>query len=115
VRNSGIEPRWVEVGPDDDIVAVARRIAEDEATAVDGGTVAIVLPDELAVPAAPDVLDKRVAELGIEDAKGLEFDSVVVVEPAHFGPGALYVALTRSTSRLVLVHREPLPAPLVNG
>ncbi|MEM7324825.1 MAG: ATP-binding domain-containing protein [Actinomycetota bacterium] len=47
-------------------------------------------------------------------AKGLEFDSVVVVEPARFldepnGLSLLYVALTRSTDRLTIVHQRPLP------
>jgi DNA helicase IV len=50
--------------------------------------------------------------------KGLELDSVVVVEPARIvadeaqGLRALYVALTRSTRRLTVVHAEPLPPPL---
>jgi DNA helicase IV len=43
-------------------------------------------------------------------AKGLEFDSVVVVDPdavtREAGPGSLYVALTRPTRRLVTV--EPV-------
>lgn len=51
-------------------------------------------------------------------AKGLEFDSVLVVEPARFleepnGLSLLYVALTRSTDRLTIVHRRPLPDALV--
>jgi DNA helicase IV len=112
VRRSGVLPRRVEVANGDDLVDVARRIAEEEAAAIGEGTVAILLPPERATPAAPEVLDQRIAEFGIEDAKGLEFDSVIVVEPAHFDPGALYVALTRSTARLVVVHSEPLPKPL---
>jgi DNA helicase IV len=48
----------------------------------------------------------------VERVKGLEFDSVVVVEPAAHSPGQLYVALTRTTRRLVLVHSRPLPAAL---
>lgn len=52
------------------------------------------------------------AELDVERAKGLEFDSVVVVEPAAHSAGELYVALTRTTRRLVLVHSQPLPAGL---
>ncbi len=48
-------------------------------------------------------------------AKGLEFDSVIVVEPARFldeerGLSLLYVAVTRATHRLVVAHRRPLPA-----
>jgi superfamily I DNA/RNA helicase len=48
--------------------------------------------------------------------KGLELDGVVVVEPADIVAGeqqglrALYVALTRSTKRLTVVHSRPLPA-----
>ena len=50
--------------------------------------------------------------------KGLELDSVIVVEPADIleaddrGPQALYVALTRATRRLSLVHERPLPEVL---
>ena len=51
-------------------------------------------------------------------AKGLEFDQVIVVEPARIaasqarGLHQLYVALTRAVSRLTVLHAEPLPAPL---
>jgi DNA helicase IV len=55
------------------------------------------------------------------EAKGLEFDGVVVVEPARFSDEALddaaagrllYIALTRAVQELVVVHAEPLPADL---
>jgi superfamily I DNA/RNA helicase len=58
------------------------------------------------------------------EAKGLEFDGVVVVEPARFAEDALddaaagrllYIALTRAVQELVVVHAEPLPADLVQG
>jgi DNA helicase IV len=54
-------------------------------------------------------------------AKGLEFDRVVVVEPAEIaaaepdertGLRRLYVVLTRAVTGLTIVHAEPLPAPL---
>ena len=51
-------------------------------------------------------------------AKGLEYDHVVVVEPARIagsdarGLQRLYVALTRAVSRLTVLYSEPLPAPL---
>jgi DNA helicase IV len=51
--------------------------------------------------------------------KGLELDGVVVVEPARIvsdeaqGLRALYVALTRPTQRLTVVHAEPLPPAMV--
>jgi len=63
-------------------------------------------------------LDTPVSLLALGDAKGLEFDSVVVVEPARIveqppeGMRALYVAVTRCTRRLAIVHREPLPPAL---
>jgi DNA helicase IV len=50
--------------------------------------------------------------------KGLEFDQVIVVEPARIAAGEargmhrLYVALTRAVSRLTVLHTEPLPGPL---
>ena len=56
--------------------------------------------------------------LSPEEAKGLEFDNVVVVEPTHIvascdrGLQALFVALTRCTRRLALVHAQPLPIEL---
>jgi hypothetical protein len=54
-------------------------------------------------------------------AKGLEFDRVVVVEPAAIaaaepdertGLRRLYVVLTRAVTGLTVVHSEPLPGPL---
>jgi DNA helicase IV len=51
-------------------------------------------------------------------AKGLEFETVVVAEPAHIvraeprGLHRLYVVLTRAVSALHVVHAEPLPQPL---
>ena len=51
-------------------------------------------------------------------AKGLEFDAVVVVEPAAISGGSarglrlLYVALTRAVQELVVVHHRPLPGGL---
>jgi DNA helicase IV len=53
-------------------------------------------------------------------AKGLEFDHVIVVEPARIATGEarglhrLYVALTRAVSRLTVLHTEPLPAALTS-
>ena len=70
---------------------------------------------ELRPAAAPVVV------LTPDDAKGLEFDVVVVVEPAaivaesEHGLRSLYVALTRCTSRLALVHARPLPEVLGLG
>jgi superfamily I DNA/RNA helicase len=54
----------------------------------------------------------------VAQAKGLEFDSVLIVEPAELvesstrGLNDLYVALTRATQRLAVIHSRPLPATL---
>ena len=63
----------------------------------------------------------RVTVVPASAAKGLEFDSVVVLEPAAIVAGEslrvaglrrFYVVLTRAVSRLVIVHDQPLPAEL---
>jgi DNA helicase IV len=68
------------------------------------------------VGSGASTLDVQVSVMTAVQAKGLEFDTVVMVEPAQIlaesvrGPRDLYVALTRPTSRLVIVHEDPLPA-----
>ena len=80
--------------------------------------VALIVPDELVEPALarPSGFDD-IPLLTPREAKGLEFDHVVVVEPAliaaqHQGLRELYVALTRPTRTLVVLHARPLPAEL---
>jgi DNA helicase IV len=63
-------------------------------------------------------LDDPVTVVPVSVVKGLELDGVVVVEPARIvrdevqGMRALYVALTRPTQRLTVVHAEELPEPM---
>jgi DNA helicase IV len=70
------------------------------------------------VPGASDDLTAGPVVLPPEGAKGLEFDSVLVVDPqgildaAARGASDLYVALTRATQRLHVVSPGPLPAML---
>ena len=65
--------------------------------------------------------DRQVELVPATIAKGLEFDRVVVVEPAAIvsaepdlrtGLRRLYVVLTRAVSELTVVHASPLPRPL---
>jgi DNA helicase IV len=62
--------------------------------------------------------DARLTLVPVTLAKGLEYDHVIVVEPARIagaearGLQRLYVALTRAVSRLTVLHAEPLPSPL---
>jgi DNA helicase IV len=60
----------------------------------------------------------RLTLVPVSLAKGLEFDHVIVAEPAAIAAGhsyglhQLYVALTRAVSRLTVLHSQPLPVPL---
>ncbi len=111
--------------------AVAR-LAAAERDAVGEGNVAVVVPDSLFGPIgrALDALgvdhgeaqrtgiDAQVNLVPVRLVKGIELDSVVVVEPSRIvaeepqGLRSLYVALTRATQRLAVVHAEPLPEML---
>jgi DNA helicase IV len=128
VRRAGVDPLFTEVARPGLAEAVAR-VAAGELAALGEGKVAVICPSALvdglraALPDVPDgagVLDAPVALLTVRQAKGLEFDSVVVVEPSAIvtegagatGRRALYVAMTRTTRRLHLVHADPLPPEL---
>ena len=97
-----------------------------EATAQAMSSAAEELPGGLVVAIAPAALHPAVQVaagetglvLSLDEAKGLEFDAVVVCEPGALvaehphGLAALYVALTRTTNRLTVVATGPLPAGL---
>ena len=114
-RRALAEPGSVGViGADDQIPALVRSLTR-------AGLRHVVLGGDadLTGGAAPgEDPDMRLAIVPVTLAKGLEFDQVIVVEPAritgagHSGLRRLYVALTRAVSRLFVVHAEPLPAPL---
>lgn len=131
VRDAGIAPRAIAVGDPREVVDVTVAVATEEVGSVDEGKVAVIVPEALLAPisaaihartdlagADDDLLAAPVSALTLDDAKGLEFDAVVVVEPAAIaaehphGLGALYVALTRTTTRLALVHTGELPPAL---
>jgi len=130
VRLGDAAPSIVQVAPGD----LAAGVADETARLVAelGGSVAVLTPDELVedVSTALDaagIAHGRATRSGLDDAvtvvpvsviKGLELDGVVVVEPSRIvadeqlGLRALYVALTRPTQRLSVVHSDPLPAPM---
>jgi DNA helicase IV len=124
VREEGVAPRAVQ-----GLAAVPGVVKEELAEMSDGGRLAVIAPGnriaELAqaLPAAvpgdrAEVLDSPVALLTVGQAKGLEFDRVVLADPAGIldqspaGGHDLYVAITRATHRLTIVHDAPLPATL---
>jgi hypothetical protein len=96
-------------------------LAEAARLGAEEGLVAVIAPASLrSGDASVSVFDDtRIPMLTPREAKGLEFDHVVVVEPARIveesaggqGLRELYVALTRPTKTLLVVHARPLPAP----
>jgi len=83
-------------------------LATDLLSEIDGGRLAVITT-------APFEIDHhQIRCLTPSASKGMEFDAVIVDEPAEIldcshGLGLLYVALTRATDRLVIVHDRPLP------
>ncbi|MGN5240399.1 MULTISPECIES: ATP-binding domain-containing protein [unclassified Rhodococcus (in: high G+C Gram-positive bacteria)] len=113
VRDSGFEP-WARQVDRNHLVDVVREVLDAE---VGPGLTAVIVPPRLVHEWAHLASDSvRVAT--VKDVKGLEFDSVVLVEPAEIqeesprGLNDLYVALTRATQRLGVVHTAPLPQVL---
>ncbi len=136
VRESGERPLVERVGLDE-LVGRAVEVARRERQAVDGGRTAVIAPsellsdlaslldapcvvrdDRLSAAEARRVLDAPVAVYSLDTVRGLEFDSVVLVDPSRLvreheqGLRSLYVALTRTTGRLSVLHAEPLPPSL---
>jgi len=129
VRVGDAPPRVRRV--DDLVAGVVDEVRAVRAELV-GGSVAVVAPDDLADTisdalvagglehgrAVTTGLDQSLTVVPVSVIKGLELDAVVVVEPARIvddhehGMRALYVALTRSTQRLSVVHHADLPEPL---
>ena len=145
-RSPGSEPRIVR-GSRSGLGPAVAESAREEVAAVAPGRVAVlgpaVLLPELARALADAGLDAHrprdpsgdglaagLVLLPADETNGLEFDSVVVVEPALIaavgdepageappvattrGLRTLYVALTRPTKRLAIVHADPLPVDL---
>jgi DNA helicase IV len=132
VRDAGFPPRAVAV-PDASLTTLAAAVAEtarEELHAVGEGTIAVIVPEknrdefaealgaalpDMRTDGRPDSLDSPLVMLDVREIKGLEFDGVVVVDPqaildgADRGEGDLYVAVTRATTRLAVVHPGSLP------
>ena len=128
VRLDGPAPELVPTTPDDLPPRTAREV---RALATAWSSVGLVVPERWRQPVA-DALDEAGLEYGTgtrgglaraitlldpPEAKGLEFDAVVVVEPSAIhtderGGRLLYIALTRAVQALAIVHADPLPAAL---
>jgi DNA helicase IV len=104
---TGAEPPAIRRVEPEQLLAEAYR--EAERLAQSEGLLAVIVPEELAGDVPQDDLWNGVPVLTPRESKGLEFDHVVVVEPALIELRELYVALTRPTKTLVVVHARPLP------
>jgi DNA helicase IV len=127
VRSAGELPRYVAAARPNLVETVADTA---RSTLARRGTTAVIAPETLhaalvdalrdigAVAGSAEALDAPIAILDATDAKGLEFDNVIVVEPARLvtpdraGLRLLYVTITRATKTLTVVHAEPLPEGL---
>lgn len=133
IRAVGDAPEFIESEPGrlgSTLVQTVRR----ELEIVGSGNIAVLVPDSLSVEVSASFdahglehgratrqgLGRQITVVPASLAKGLELDSVVVVNPAQIideqdrGPQLLYVALTRSTKRLTLVSDRPLPSVLLD-
>lgn len=103
VRATGVAP-WSRRITADQMASAIEDFTRDES--VRDGTSVVIGP-----PGVPGTVSPA-------DIKGLEFDAVLVVEPERIlaagprGAAELYVALTRATQRLGVLHTGPLPSAL---
>ncbi|MDQ0769766.1 DNA helicase IV [Pseudarthrobacter defluvii] len=127
------EGRWEPIIDQVPAGAVVDRLVEvlpEEIEALDGGLLAVIADGDLlpqATAALRAVYGRRIGSgagsyeqdivvISPREAKGLEFDGVVVLEPSvmlnheHGKVGDLYVAMTRATQRLRLIAAQPVPA-----
>ncbi len=138
VRTEGVPPRAIRVASvaasvagvvDEELAGLAGGSSSGSSGSSGSGRLAVIAPGFLipelaaALPRAvagdsPDMLDAEVALLTVGQAKGLEFDRVVLADPAGIvaqspvGGHDLYVAITRATHRLTVLHEDDLPAML---
>ena len=128
VRATGVEPWIRSVHPRDFTDALITAI-KTEREAIGDGRLAVIVPapryDELAAALPdvahshnPSVLDADAALLDVLQSKGLEFDAVLIADPAGIiaesdrGLSDLYVATTRATKRLGILSPGELPEVL---
>lgn len=103
VRSNGTQP-WSRQVSDAELPSAIDDFLREEAAR--DGTSIVIGP-----PGVPGTVPPNAS-------KGLEFDAVLVVHPERLlaegarGAADLYVALTRATQRLGVLHRDPLPASL---
>ncbi|MGW1188218.1 HelD family protein [Streptomyces sp. NPDC002559] len=131
VRSTDAVP-WSRKVPAAELADRLRAIVAEETAAVGDGRLAVIVADPMlepvcraldgqdgtARPADPDALDSPAVVLTPAQSKGLEFDTVLIVEPEAViaanprGLSDLYVALTRATRGVGFIHTRGMPAVL---
>ncbi|HEY3681732.1 MAG TPA: ATP-binding domain-containing protein [Streptosporangiaceae bacterium] len=118
VRPGGHPPAVHRVAGDTELAAAVSRAVEEDAARVDGTIAVIAAPGRASSLAG--AAGERVQVLEALDAKGLEFDAVVIAAPeeivaaAPTGERTLYVALTRATQRLAVITADDAWAGLLS-
>ncbi|MEV6138827.1 ATP-binding domain-containing protein [Nocardia sp. NPDC051990] len=113
VRETGARPHAHAVDASELRSAVAQLVAAETGP----GTTAVITPHAIVADFA-ELVGESVRVLTVHEVKGLEFDAVYLVEPQGIldesprGLNDLYVALTRATQRLAVVHTGELPSVL---
>lgn len=109
VRSTGVAPADRRVPPSS-LPEAVRAAATEQLEQVEG-TVGVITPEGRRDEVAGWVADERLQVVTCGEAKGMEYDGVVVVEPERIRDGAgartLYVALSRATQRLTTVATRP--------
>ena len=118
VRQGGSDPQLDSFADESEMLAALPEAVAAEVSAAEGGKIAVIADEGLIDSIAEAIadfdfgrsvtgLDHQIALITPQQAKGLEFDAVVIVEPGRIAPlgseegvGGLYVALTRTTERL---------------
>jgi len=109
---SGDSPRTVTASPDDVVTAVAEELRAQSA-AYPGELLGVICADTTVGELTARGIARHARVVPVSEARGLEFDGVVVVNPDEIAtarPGGerdLYVALTRATKRLCTITVEP--------
>jgi DNA helicase IV len=132
-RSTGVVP-WQCCVPTERLIPALLEAVRTEQTATGDGRLAVIVPGSrlaelaerlsAALPGVahgsdPTLLDAGTAIITVDQSKGLEFDSVLIADPAAIvresprGDSDLYVAVTRATRRLGVIAADVLPEVLL--
>ena len=132
VREHGEEPKFIKVETPARLLGSITALVRSELDEIDSGTIAVIIPEQYVKPLSESfkassiehglvddgALTSQVTIVPVDLVKGLEIDIAIVIEPSEIlhsatnGERSLYVALTRATRRLLILHADDLPEVL---